>query len=171
MNCLPPNKKGRLFCSAPDVAHAFAKPARKNGGVGSRLMGGVARLVFRHYVAMVFDMPARTVEQTTMARHTSPNRHRIEDAFPVRIKIRVPPRGLGNRLSDIHVWLRDNVPEGDNAQLSCKSIGQQATAFYFRDLDTAQAFLRAFPDIDLADGVGGRTVAANKAAARGKPEH
>jgi hypothetical protein len=76
----------------------------------------------------------------------------IEDAFAVRIKIRVPPTGLGNRLSDMHVWLRENVAKGESANQSVRSVAQQATAFYFRDLQTAQAFLDAFPDVDVANG-------------------
>lgn len=55
----------------------------------------------------------------------------------MRIKIRVPPIGLGNRLSDIHVWLRDNVTAGDSAHQSARSLGQQAVAFYFRYIELA----------------------------------
>ena len=88
-----------------------------------------------------------------MSRHTSPLKKRVDDAYPVRVKIKIPPNGLGNVLSDIHVWLRDNLGPGRAVNQSARGLYCDATAYYFRDLQDAQAFLNAFPMLVLADGV------------------
>ncbi len=88
-----------------------------------------------------------------MARHTSPNRKRIDDAYPVRLKIAIPSNGLGNQLSDIHAWLFLNLGEGQSALLPARGLYYEAMAIYFRSLTDAQAFLTAFPSLELADGV------------------
>jgi hypothetical protein len=88
-----------------------------------------------------------------MSRHTSPNRKRIDDAYPLRMKIVVPPNGLGNLISDITVWLRENMEADRCVQQSTTGVYCNATAFYFRSLDDAQAFLAAFPMLELADGI------------------
>lgn len=88
-----------------------------------------------------------------MSRHTSPNNRRIDDAYPIRVKIRVPPGGLGNLLSEIHIWIRDNMEPDRCKNLPVRAIFQQATAYHFRTLDDAQRFLAAFPMLELADGV------------------
>ncbi len=69
-----------------------------------------------------------------MARHTSPNRKRIDDAYPVRLKIAIPPNGLGNQLSDIHAWLRLNLGEGQSALQPARGLYCEAMAIYFRRL-------------------------------------
>ncbi len=33
------------------------------------------------------------------------NRKRIDDAYPVRVKIKIPRNGLGNLFGEIHAWL------------------------------------------------------------------
>ncbi len=88
-----------------------------------------------------------------MSRHTAPNKKRIDDAFPVRVKIKVPPHGLGNLIHDLHGWLRDNYGKDRYAAQSTRAVGCDATAFYFREVEDAQRFIDAFPALELADGV------------------
>ena len=88
-----------------------------------------------------------------MSRHASPNKKRIDDAFPVRVKIKVPPTGLGNLVHDTQIWLRDNCGVDGAASLSTSGVYCDAKAFYFRNVEDAQRFLEAFPDLELADGV------------------
>ena len=88
-----------------------------------------------------------------MSRHTSPNKRRVDDAFPIRVKVKVPTNGFGNVLHDMHVWLRDNMGKGRTANQSSTGIYCEAMAFYFRDIADAMAFLDAFPLLELADGV------------------
>jgi len=88
-----------------------------------------------------------------MSRHTSPNKRRIDDAFPVRVKVVVPPGGLGNLLSEIHAWIKANLTHERCRNLPVRSVYCQATAYHFRTLEDAQAFLDAFPMLELADAV------------------
>ena len=88
-----------------------------------------------------------------MSRHTSPNKKRIDDAFPIRIKIKIPANGLGNLVGEIHVWLHENLGTGRYSNQSTTGVYCQATAYYFRTLQDAQTFLEAFPALELADGV------------------
>ena len=88
-----------------------------------------------------------------MARHTAPQKRHIDDAFPIRIKIRIPPRGLGNLTNDINRWIRDHLGPEQCRNQSTRATHCQATAFYFRSMADAQAFLDAFPMLELADGI------------------
>lgn len=88
-----------------------------------------------------------------MSRHTSPNKKQIDDAFPIRIKIKIPDDGLGNLVGEIQTWLRKNIGTERFSNQSTRGVYCHATAFYFRNLDDTQAFLAAFPALELADGL------------------
>lgn len=75
---------------------------------------------------------------------------RDDDAFPIRIKLAVPPEGLGKRLDEIYAWLRANLSAGAFAVHSARTIGGDAVAIYFFNLESAAAFLDAFPGLSLA---------------------
>lgn len=49
-------------------------------------------------------------------------------------------------------WLRANVPPLDFACHSAPGLACSTAAFYFRNVETAQAFVRAFQAAELADG-------------------
>ena len=87
-----------------------------------------------------------------MARHTSPYRQTDDTAFPVRVKIAVPASGFGQSIHDPLIWLQSNLGSGNYAQHSVAALGGSAVGFYFRDVEGAQAFVLAFPDLVLADG-------------------
>ena len=92
-----------------------------------------------------------------MTRRTRSQAKTDDLAFPIRVKLAIPHHdramwwGLSQRLE---IWLREIGP----SSCVCHSGGviqrQQAMALYFRTLEDAQACLDAFPEFDLADGVG-----------------
>ncbi len=84
-----------------------------------------------------------------MTRRSTPSAKRDDDAFPIRIKLAVPPDGLGKRLDEIHAWLREKLPRDAYAVHSARAIGGSAMAVYFTSLADAAAFLEAFPDVPL----------------------
>lgn len=76
-----------------------------------------------------------------------------EAAFPVRLRIVVPPRGLGRLLDTMHEWLRTDVGTGNFASHSSAGLGCQGMAIYFRTVADARRFTDAFPQVALADGI------------------
>ena len=88
-----------------------------------------------------------------MVQHSIRQAKRDELAFPVRVKIRVPDNGLGQLLDRMMAWLRANVPAADFACHSAPGLACSTAAFYFRNVETAYAFVSAFPDAGLADGL------------------
>ena len=87
-----------------------------------------------------------------MSRHTSPNKRRIDDAFPIRVKIKVPPDGLGLVLNEINGWLNENLGVERCRTLPTRGVNCNAKAIYFREMSDANSFLAAFPALELADG-------------------
>lgn len=85
-----------------------------------------------------------------MTRRTTPAAKRDDDAFPVRIKLAVPPDGLGTTLDAIATWLRGNLPRDAFALHSARTIGGDAMAVYFLGIEDAGRFLAAFPEVPLA---------------------
>jgi hypothetical protein len=86
-----------------------------------------------------------------MVSHGIRQAKRDELAFPVRLKIKVPAHGLGRLLDRMVEWLRGNIAAGDYASHSAPCVGGSAAAFYFRDVEAALAFVRAFPEAELAN--------------------
>jgi hypothetical protein len=103
----------------------------------------------RQSLAQRYDMR----DVLVMSRHTAPHNRRIDDAFPIRVKVVIPAGGLGNLTSDINFWISDNITGDRCRNLPVRAIYCQATAYHFRTLEDAQAFLDAFPMLELADGV------------------
>lgn len=87
-----------------------------------------------------------------MPRRSTPQRKIDDTAFPVRVKFRVPPLGFGGKLDEIGYWLNNSLERDDFAMHSCSTTCADAMAIYFRDTQTADRFVRAFPDVELADG-------------------
>lgn len=92
-----------------------------------------------------------------MNRRSTPQKKLDEAAFPVRIRIVVPPRGLGRALDLMHLWLRENVGSGNYGAHSAPGLGCDALAIYLRSIGEAQRFLEAFPQLELADGIRARS--------------
>ena len=87
-----------------------------------------------------------------MSRRSSPQAKQDDLAFPVRLKLTVPPMGLGKLTDAIDDWLRREVGPGDYASHSAPGIAGSTAAIYFRRAEDAAAFTAAFPQAELADG-------------------
>jgi hypothetical protein len=66
-----------------------------------------------------------------------------ERRFPVRIRIEVPPEGLGTRLDQIKAWLDDNCGADCWAMTpsGLRGVLNDAVAVYFRDATLAGGFV------------------------------
>ena len=79
-------------------------------------------------------------------------RRNLDDkTFPLRLKVRVPPEGLGQVLRDALLWLDAEVGRTAYAHHPAETLGGYAAAFYFRRPEDLAAFLAAFPHLQLAD--------------------
>lgn len=88
-----------------------------------------------------------------MVQHSIRQARRDDLAFPVRVKVRVPPNGLGRALDEMNQWLKENTGAFDHASHNQPGFACSTAAFYFRDTETALAFTQAFPNAELADGL------------------
>ena len=70
-----------------------------------------------------------------MSRRIYPNKRRIDNAFPIRLKVVVPPNGLGNVLSEIDVWIRDYMPPDRCTNIPVTALYCNVTASHFRTLE------------------------------------
>lgn len=82
-----------------------------------------------------------------MARSTNLRKREAEARFPHKVDIAVPEFGLGNRLDEMLLWCRANVPAGTWAQHhhSEGRLGEAAVdcaRFYFIEEADAEQFRR-----------------------------
>jgi hypothetical protein len=81
-----------------------------------------------------------------------------ERCFPVRIKIGIPPGGLGSRLDQITAWLGANCG-ADGWTMTPSGTGgvvNDAVAVYFADATLASAFVTrwcAGQKVEIVDGL------------------
>jgi len=81
-----------------------------------------------------------------------------ERRFPVRLRIGVPPRGLGTRLDELKAWLDDNCGAGGWAMTpsGLRGVLNDAVAVYFCDAALASAFVARWcrsATIEAVEGV------------------
>jgi hypothetical protein len=69
-----------------------------------------------------------------------------ERRYPVRVRIAVPPDGLGRQFAVIHAWLDETCgPEGwATAVAGLAGVANDAIAFYFDEPAFADAFVARF---------------------------
>jgi hypothetical protein len=81
-----------------------------------------------------------------MARSSQHQQHEAERRYPVRVRIAVPPEGLGQQLVLMHAWLDDTCGGEGWATAPAGSVGvvNDAIAFYFADAAFAHAFVARF---------------------------
>ena len=81
-----------------------------------------------------------------MARASERAQRQVERRFPVRVRIAIPPKGLGRQLEIMHAWLDQTCgSEGwASAPAGLSGIVNDATAFYFEDAAFAHAFVMRF---------------------------
>jgi hypothetical protein len=81
-----------------------------------------------------------------MARSSQHQQREVERRYPVRVRIAVPPEGLGHQLVLMHAWLDDTCSAAAWATAPDGTVGvvNDAIAFYFADAAFAQAFVARF---------------------------
>jgi hypothetical protein len=85
----------------------------------------------------------------------------LQDAelrFPVRIRIGIPPEGLGNRLGQMNAWLDANCGADGwtSTPASTRGVVNDALAICFADAALASAFVArwcAMQRVEIVDGV------------------
>jgi len=80
-----------------------------------------------------------------------------ERRFPVRIRIGVPPQGLGARLDELKAWLDDNCGADCWAMTpsGLRGVLNDAIAVYFCDAPLASAFVARWCRANRAETVDG----------------
>jgi hypothetical protein len=81
-----------------------------------------------------------------------------EHRFPVRIRIGIPPEGLGNRLDQMDAWLDANCGADGwtSTRSSTQGVVNDALAICFADATLASAFVArwcAMQRVEIVDGV------------------
>jgi hypothetical protein len=81
-----------------------------------------------------------------------------EHRFPVRIRIGIPPEGLGNRLDQMNAWLDANCGADGWTSIpsSKRGVVNDALAVYFLDATIASAFVARWcptQRVEIFDGV------------------
>ena len=81
-----------------------------------------------------------------------------ERRFPVRVRIAVPPEGLGSRLDPIIAWLDANCGANGWTSMpsSTRGVVNDALAVYLLDATIASAFVArwcAAQRVEIVDGV------------------
>jgi hypothetical protein len=81
-----------------------------------------------------------------MTRAAIQARQQTERRFPVRVRIAVPPEGLGRQIEIMHAWLDETCgAEGwGMAPAGLVGVLNDAIAFYFDDAAFAHAFVARF---------------------------
>jgi hypothetical protein len=92
-------------------------------------------------------MPGNPREIVTMA----------ERRFPVRIRVGVPPGGLGQRYSEITAWLDQNCGADGWAitPSGMRGVLNDAISIYFADATLASAFVARWCQGSKAESAGG----------------
>lgn len=87
-----------------------------------------------------------------MSRRTRSQSISDDLAFPIRVKIVVPPNGLIGVRPSIFDWLQENVDRACYALHPAQGLASQVSGIHFTSISDAKRFVDAFPQIELADG-------------------
>jgi len=81
-----------------------------------------------------------------MIRASNQARRQAERRFPVRVRIAVPPEGLGHQIEIMHAWLDQTCGADGWAMAPAGFVGiiNDAIALYFEDDTFAHAFVARF---------------------------
>lgn len=82
-----------------------------------------------------------------MNRSTNMRKREAEARFPYKVDILIPAMGLGNQLTDMVIWCRENVTAGEWAQHNHSEHRKDEASiayarFYFASETIAEAFRR-----------------------------
>lgn len=87
-----------------------------------------------------------------MTRRSTPQAQIDTAAFPVHVRVLVPENGFGKLFDRFYHWLEAEIGKGEFAQHASRAVVGDAVAFLFRTTEDAHAFMRAHPELVLADG-------------------
>ena len=81
-----------------------------------------------------------------MSRASLQAQRDAERRYPVRVRIALPPVGLGRQLALMHAWLDETCGDEGWAMVPAGRVGivNDAIAFYFENAAFAQAFVTRF---------------------------
>ena len=81
-----------------------------------------------------------------MPGHPGRTLREAERGFPVRVRIAVPPQGLGRQLAIMHAWLDETCGADGwaSAPAGLTGVLNDAVAFYFENAAVAHAFVNRF---------------------------
>ena len=81
-----------------------------------------------------------------MTRASRQAQREAEQQFPVRVRIAVPPDGLGAQLTLMHAWLDETcgVDGWSSAPAGTAGVVNDAIAFYFASAAFAHAYVARF---------------------------
>ena len=81
-----------------------------------------------------------------MTRASIQARQQTERRFPVRVRIAVPPEGLGRQIEIMHAWLDETCGAAgwSSAPAGLGGVLNDAVAFYFDDAAFAHALVNRF---------------------------
>jgi len=85
-----------------------------------------------------------------MSRRSTPQAKIDREAWPVTVRVLVPPNGFGR--NDPSEWLRTELGLTEFATTPARLFLNEAVAYHFRSVETARAFCERFPMLQLADG-------------------
>ena len=108
--------------------------------LAARVAGSHAQAARQDEVGMAFS--PRTNEEHEMPGNPRDMITTAERRFPVRIRISVPPGGLGRRHADITAWLDANCGSDGWAMTpsGMRGVLNDAISIYFADATLASAF-------------------------------
>lgn len=80
-----------------------------------------------------------------------------DNAFPIRVKLKIPPGGFGREIERVMVWLIEEAGLGGFAWHPAETLGgEDAVALHLRWARDLARFLEAFPLLELADATTSR---------------
>jgi hypothetical protein len=84
--------------------------------------------------------------ESPMTRASQQAQREAERQFPLRVRIVVPPGGLGRQLTLMHAWLDETCGSTGwaSAPAGISGVVNDAIAFYFDDAAFAHAFVSRF---------------------------
>lgn len=110
-----------------------------------------------------------------MTRATRQAQRDAERQFPVRVRIAVPPDGLGSQLALMHAWLDETCGAAGwcSAPAGIAGVVNDAIAFYFENAAFAHAFVARFCCGYQVEAIGGSYAVRRDAPAarRGTASH
>ena len=86
-----------------------------------------------------------------MVRRSTSKAKAIEQAFPIRVRVRWSDKALPGLLHAVEVWAVEALGRNRLACGSASMVHQNEGAIYLRSVEELERCLRAFPELELRD--------------------